>query len=79
MAWHGIHNLSRLGQDGPWESADVVGPICETGDVLGHDRALVSPMEGDVLVVETAGAYGASMASNYNLRGSPREALLSKA
>lgn len=75
-AWHGIHNLSRHGEDGPWESAEVVGPICETGDVLGHDRLLVHPAEGDVLVVETAGAYGASMASNYNLRGTPREVVL---
>lgn len=75
-AWHGIHNLTRAGQTGPWEAAEVVGPICETGDVLGHDRLLIEPVEGDVLLVETAGAYGASMASNYNLRGAPREVVL---
>ncbi len=74
-AHHDIVNLSRLGEatDGIF---DVVGPICETGDVLGHDRALpTSTVEGDVLLVATAGAYGASMASHYNLR-SPAEELL---
>ena len=74
-AHHDIVNLSRLGEatDGIF---DVVGPICETGDVLGHDRALpANTAEGDVLVIATAGAYGAAMASNYNLR-SPAEELL---
>jgi diaminopimelate decarboxylase/aspartate kinase len=46
-----------------------VGPICETGDVLGHGRALpVATREGDVLLIATAGAYGAAMSSHYNLR-----------
>ena len=49
--------------------ADVVGPICETGDVLGHGRLLpVSTGEGDVILIATAGAYGAAMSSDYNLR-----------
>jgi diaminopimelate decarboxylase/aspartate kinase len=77
-AYHGIVNLSRLDQAGPWIDAEVVGPICETGDVLGHDRRLVAPTEGDVLLVATAGAYGAAMASEYNLRGRPREVLLDR-
>lgn len=75
-AYHGIENLSRLDQAGPWVQADVVGPICETGDVLGRDRRLVQPEEGDVLIIATAGAYGAAMSSTYNLRGRPREVLL---
>jgi diaminopimelate decarboxylase len=49
----------------------VVGPVCETGDFLGHDRAL-SLAEGDLLAVLSAGAYGMSMSSNYNTR--PRAA-----
>ena len=77
-AYHAITNLSRLGQAGPWIDAEVVGPICETGDVLGHDRRLVAPDEGDVLLVATAGAYGAAMASEYNLRGRPREVMLDR-
>jgi diaminopimelate decarboxylase len=48
-----------------------VGPVCETGDFLGHDRELALS-EGDVLAVLSAGAYGMSMSSNYNTR--PRAA-----
>ena len=59
--------LSRLGQANVG-SYDVVGPICESGDVLGHDRLMPETCEGDVLLVANAGAYGRSMASSYNLR-----------
>jgi diaminopimelate decarboxylase len=52
--------------------ADVVGPICETGDFLGKDRILPLPKPGDLLAVMSAGAYGFAMASNYNSR--PRAA-----
>jgi diaminopimelate decarboxylase len=47
---------------------DVVGPICESGDYLAHDRALPNPEEGDLVIVYDAGAYGFSMSSNYNSR-----------
>ena len=47
---------------------DVVGPICESGDYLAHDRVLPNPVEGDIVVVYNAGAYGYSMSSNYNSR-----------
>jgi diaminopimelate decarboxylase len=50
------------------EKVDVVGPICETGDFLAQDRELAPVKEGDVLAVMSAGAYGFSMASNYNTR-----------
>ena len=46
---------------------EIVGPVCESGDFLGHDRELVLA-EGDLLAVLSAGAYGMSMASNYNTR-----------
>ncbi len=74
-AWHGIHNLSRLDEPsaGTWH---VVGPICETADVLGHDRSLPDTRAGDVLLIEHAGAYGAVMASSYNLRPPPSEVVL---
>ena len=53
--------------------ADVVGPICETGDFLARDRALTqTPAEGDLLALMSAGAYGFTMSSNYNTR--PRAA-----
>jgi diaminopimelate decarboxylase/aspartate kinase len=66
-AWHEIVNLSRL--DAPADMLyQVVGPICESGDVLGADRHLPRSEEGDVLLIAQAGAYGESMASHYNLR-----------
>ena len=47
---------------------EIVGPVCETGDFLGHDRNL-HLQEGDLLAIKSAGAYGMSMSSNYNTRG----------
>ena len=46
----------------------IVGPICESGDVLGNNRRLPMCREGDVILIAEAGAYGAVMASRYNLR-----------
>jgi len=66
-AWHEIVNLSRL-DEAPATMVQVVGPICESGDVLGANRRLPDCREGDVLLVAQAGAYGAAMASHYNLR-----------
>jgi diaminopimelate decarboxylase len=57
-------------------STDVVGPICETGDFLGLERELPDISEGELLAVFSAGAYGFSMASNYNTRGRPAEVLV---
>jgi diaminopimelate decarboxylase/aspartate kinase len=74
-SFHEIVNLSRLGEPNVG-SYDVVGPICESGDVLGHDRLLPQTREGDVLLVANVGAYGRSMASTYNLRQPPEEILL---
>ena len=54
---------------------DVVGPVCETGDFLGKDRALALET-GDLLAVRTAGAYAFSMASNYNSRNRPAEVMV---
>lgn len=74
-ARHEIVNLSRFGQ-APMESVTVVGPICESGDVLRRDCRLPKSREGDILLVATTGAYGAVMSSNYNLRGRARETLI---
>jgi len=56
-------------------SWDVVGPVCETGDFLGKERELALD-EGDLLVVCSAGAYGFSMASNYNTRNRAAEVIV---
>lgn len=74
-AYHEIVNLSRLDAPPAW-TAEVVGPICESGDVLGHARRLPESEEGDVVLLATAGAYGRVMASAYNLRPPPEESVL---
>lgn len=58
------------------EVVDVVGPICEGADFLAKDRALPPAKRGDILAVFTAGAYGFTMASNYNARGRTPEVLV---
>ncbi|AIF47106.1 aspartate kinase [Dyella japonica A8] len=74
-AWHEIVNLTRL--DEPATALfQVVGPICESGDVLGTDRRLPEPQEGDVMLVAQAGAYGKVMSSPYNLRDEAEEIIL---
>jgi len=74
-AWHEIVNLSRL--DEPADTlVQIVGPICESGDVLGTNRRLPACREGDVILIAQAGAYGAVMASRYNLREPAAELVL---
>ncbi len=68
-AYHDIRAVCPRGDDGL--SYEVVGPVCESGDFLGHDRVL-SLKQGDTLAILSAGAYGMSMSSNYNTR--PRAA-----
>ncbi|MCJ0825867.1 bifunctional aspartate kinase/diaminopimelate decarboxylase [Luteimonas sp. 50] len=77
-AFHAIANLSRPGGDTAQGDGvlafDVVGPVCESGDVLGRQRLLpAATSEGDVLLVADAGAYGMAMANTYNLRALPAE------
>lgn len=64
-AWQEIMPVAPRG--GPGRNYDVVGPVCESGDFLGHDR-LLDIHAGDLLAVASAGAYGSSMSSNYNTR-----------
>ena len=75
-AWHDVHNLSRL-DDTDTAEFDVVGPICESSDVLGRRRLLPAATQpGDVLLVADAGAYGHAMANTYNMRELPGQAVL---
>jgi diaminopimelate decarboxylase len=60
----------------PLVTADVVGPVCETGDFLARDRAMPNAMPGDYLAVCTAGAYGFVLSSNYNSRPRAPEVLV---
>lgn len=72
-AYHQIVPLAH--RDGATSTYEVVGPICESGDWLGHDRALAA-QPGDLLAVLSAGAYCMSMSSNYNTRGRAAEVLV---
>ena len=74
QAYHEIIELER--SDRPAVRADVVGPVCETGDFLALDRARPDVAEGDRLAVLGAGAYGFVMASNYNSRPRPAEVVV---
>lgn len=66
-AFHPIINLTKLGEP-PEMTADIVGPICESADVLGRARRLPATEKGDIMLIANAGAYGRAMSSNYNLR-----------
>jgi diaminopimelate decarboxylase len=70
-AYHDIQAVQPRKDDTTALTYEIVGPVCESGDFLGHDRTLAL-VEGDVLAIMSAGAYGMSMSSNYNTR--PRAA-----
>jgi diaminopimelate decarboxylase len=71
------HEILPLRKNGlPMVKADVVGPVCETGDFLARDRELANAMPGDYLAVCTAGAYGFVLSSNYNSRPRAPEVLV---
>jgi bifunctional diaminopimelate decarboxylase / aspartate kinase len=74
-AYHEIANLTRLAEPAT-ELVNIVGPICESADVLGHDRLLPPTREGDVILIANAGAYGRCMSSHYNLRDPAEELVL---
>lgn len=73
-AYHEIVPVSKRGEE--LSSAEVVGPICESGDFLGRDRQLPELHRGDLLAIMTAGAYGFVLSSNYNARPRPAEVLV---
>ncbi|EMA71570.1 diaminopimelate decarboxylase [Halorubrum distributum] len=80
-AYHPIRNLGGALGEPPVAEREatpvtVAGPICETGDTLGRNRALADPSRGDLLAVGVAGAYGYEMASQYNSRPRPAEVAL---
>lgn len=73
-AYHGVYPLTQI--SGRRVNADIVGPICESGDYLARNRRMVLPEPGDGLLVATAGAYGFSMGSQYNSRPRPPEVVI---
>ena len=74
-AHHKIENVSATDNEAT-ETYDVVGPICESSDVFGKDEKLPVTKRGDLLALRSAGAYGESMASTYNIRTLPESVLI---
>lgn len=70
------HKIEAINKTGESSLADVVGPVCESGDFLGKNISLPQLEHNDLLVVKSAGAYGFSMSSNYNTRGRVAEVAL---
>jgi len=75
QAYHGIEAVNQRATDVEVTRYDIVGPVCESGDWLGRDRDLAL-VEGDLLAIRSAGAYGFVMSSNYNTRPRAAELLI---
>ena len=73
-AYHGISPV--LGNNKEKQTYDVVGPICESGDIFGKNREMTEINKDDLVVIKSVGAYGFAMASNYNSRPLPAEILI---
>jgi diaminopimelate decarboxylase len=71
--YNAYHRIDAVGKKGETTPADVVGPVCESGDFLGKNVELPKMNNNDILVVHSAGAYGFTMSSNYNTRGRSAE------
>jgi diaminopimelate decarboxylase len=77
--YNAFHLIEPLGvRTGGLRQYELVGPVCESGDVVGRDRMLTPLDVGDFVAIRDAGAYGAVMASNYNRRPLPAEVLVDK-
>lgn len=75
-AYHEIVPVVLRKETASMEKVDIVGPVCETGDFFARDRIVPVAQEGDLLAVLDTGAYGMSLASNYNTRPRPAEVLV---
>ncbi|CAA6813181.1 MAG: Diaminopimelate decarboxylase (EC [uncultured Sulfurovum sp.] len=71
--YNAYHKIEAVQKEGEKSKADIVGPVCESGDFLGKDVLLPLMEHNDILVVHSAGAYGFTMSSNYNTRGRAAE------
>jgi len=76
ILYEAYHRIRVLGREGEVDTFDVAGNICETGDILGTERRLPRPKVGDFVAILDAGAYGFSMASEYNMFPLPAEILV---
>lgn len=79
QAHHAIVPVKQPDASEPWITSDVVGPVCETADFLALGRSLPALKAGELVVITNAGAYAASMSSNYNSRRRAPEVLIDRA
>lgn len=70
--YQAFHKIENISSDGPSETYDVVGPICESSDVFGKSVDMNLTRRGDLVAIRSAGAYGEAMASHYNCRKLPK-------
>ena len=70
--YHAYHQIENISSNAPMEVYDVVGPICESSDVFAKSIELNKTKRGDLLAIRSAGAYGETMASQYNCRQLPQ-------
>ena len=75
-AWHAIEPVAEPAPGGATVETDIVGPVCESADVLGRSRQLPPLAAGDLLALRDVGAYGSVMASTYNSRPLPAEVMV---
>ncbi len=75
-AYHGVRAVLTRDNNKATKIYDVVGPICESGDIFAKSREISEVENGDLMVIQSTGAYGFSMASNYNSRPLPAEILI---
>ncbi|MAQ71873.1 MAG: hypothetical protein CL565_06735 [Alphaproteobacteria bacterium] len=71
-----FHEIEAVKSPATSKTYSVTGPVCESGDMFGHDRSLPDMTAGDLCLIKSAGAYGFCMASNYNSRVLPAEILV---
>ena len=74
-AYHKIHNISKINEERS-KIYNIVGPICETGDIIGSNRLLPISDINDIILIENTGAYGYVMSSNYNMRSPADEIII---
>lgn len=70
--YEAFHGVEVVGKEAERSKADIVGPVCESGDFFAKDEEIAATKHGDIIVIKSAGSYGFSMSSNYNTR--PRAA-----
>ncbi len=76
-AYHRVYNINRMDKPAT-KTYEISGNICESGDILAENRSLPETQEGDILIFADAGAYGMTMASEYNRRAYPAEVLVTE-